>query len=115
MPINRLYPGRCRHQFVIKYNSLTSTDLDSLGREQVTEATLATIKAEFKRLTGDERILANQQFGYATHELATWYVPGVTNQMWLIGLNGQRFNIVDIDDVDNKKRWLYMILASESS
>ena len=115
MTITRLNPGKCRHQCLIKYNSLTSTDLDSLGREVITEATLATIKAEIRKLTGEERLQANQQFATATHELATWYVPGVTSEMWIECLNGKRYNIVDIVDVDEMHRWLYMSLASESS
>jgi SPP1 family predicted phage head-tail adaptor len=115
MAITRLNPGKCRHQFEIKKNSLTSTDLDSLGREQITATTLATIKAEFRKLTGEERILAHQEFGFATHELMTWFVPNVTNDMWLEGLNGKRYNIVDITNVDERDSQLYMILASESS
>jgi SPP1 family predicted phage head-tail adaptor len=115
MAINKLNPGKCRHQFVIKKNSLTSTDLDSLGREQVTEVDVATIKAEFRKLTGEEQTQANQQFGLATHELACWFVPSIDTTMWLIGFNGRRYNIVDIDNVDERNSWLHMTLASESS
>jgi SPP1 family predicted phage head-tail adaptor len=115
MSILKLIPGKCRHLLTIKYNSRTSTDLDSLGREKITEATLATIKAEFKKLAGDERIVANQEFGFATHELMTWYVPGVTNSMWVTDINSKRYNIVDITNIDEKDSQLYMILASESS
>jgi SPP1 family predicted phage head-tail adaptor len=115
MSINKLVPGKCRHLLTIKKNSLTSTDLDSLGRDQITEATHATIKAEFKKLAGDERILANQEFGFASHELMTWFVGGVTNDMWIIDINGKRYNIVDITDIEERNQQLYMILASESS
>jgi SPP1 family predicted phage head-tail adaptor len=115
MSILKLTPGKCRHLLTIKYNSKASTDLDSLGRETITEATLATIKAEFKKLAGDERIVANQEFGFATHELMTWYVPGVTNSMWVTDINSKRYNIVDITNIDEKDSQLYMILASESS
>jgi SPP1 family predicted phage head-tail adaptor len=115
MSILKLTPGKCRHLLTIKYNSKASTDLDSLGRETITEATLATIKAEFRKLAGDERIVANQEFGFATHELMTWYVPGVTNSMWVTDINSKRYNIVDITNIDEKDRQLYMILASESS
>lgn len=115
MAINRLNPGKCRHPFTIKKNALTSTDLDSLGRDQITSTDHATIKAEFHKLTGDERILANQEFGTCTHEAACWFVAGVDTEMWLEGLNGQRFNIVSINNVDEQNKWLYMLLASESS
>jgi head-tail adaptor len=121
MSILKLTPGKCRHLLTIKYNSKASTDLDSLGRETITEATLATIKAEFRKLAGDERIVANQEFGFATHELMTWYVPGVTNSMWVTDINrvtdinSKRYNIVDITNIDEKDHQLYMILASESS
>lgn len=115
MAINKLNPGKCRHEFLIKKNSLTSTDLDSLGREQISSTTFATIKAEFRKLSGEERIIANQEYGAASHELMCWYVPGVTNEMWVEGLNGQRFNIVDIINIDERNHQLYMILASESS
>jgi SPP1 family predicted phage head-tail adaptor len=115
MSILKLTPGKCRHLLTIKYNSKASTDLDSLGRETITEATLATIKAEFRKLAGDERIVANQEFGFATHELMTWYVPGVTNFMWVTDINSKRYNIVDITNIDEKDHQLYMILASESS
>ena len=115
MAITRLNPGKCRHLFLIKKNSLLSTDLDSLGRDQITEATHATVKAEIKKLSGDERILANQEFGTASHELACWFVPGVTNEMWFEGLNGKRFNVVDVSDVEDRNHWLYIVLSSESS
>jgi hypothetical protein len=59
--------------------------------------------------------MANQEFGFATHELMTWYVPGVTNDMWVTDINGKRYNIVDVTNIDEKNRQLYMILASESS
>jgi SPP1 family predicted phage head-tail adaptor len=114
MAISRLNPGKCRHQFAVKYNS-ASTSLDSIGRDVVVEATLATIKAEFKTLTGEERTQANQQYGTATHELATWFFPGVTTEMWLEGFNGKRYNIVDINNIEEQNSWLYMVLASESS
>lgn len=115
MAINRLNPGKCRHLFVIKKNALTSTDLDSLGRDQIASTDHATIKAEFHKLTGDERVIANQEFGHCTHELACWYVPGVDTEMWVEGLNGQRFNIVSVNNVDEQNKWLYMTLASEST
>ena len=115
MAINKLVPGKCRHFFTIKKNSLTSTDLDSLGREQITEATHATIKAEIRKLSGDERIIANQEFGFATHEMMTWFVPGVTNEMWVESFSGKRYNIVDINNIDEKNHQLYLTLASESS
>lgn len=113
--IIKLNPGKCRHQFVIQYNKNASTDLTSYGRDSVSSTDLGTIKAEFRRLVGEERVIANQEFGLATHELACWYLAGITNSMWLIGFNGKRYNIVDVDDVEEKHQWLHMILASESS
>ena len=115
MPIKRVRPGKCRHQFLIKKNSDASTSLTSLGRQTSTEATHATVKGEINKLTGDERIIANQTFGQCTHEFICWFVPGVKNTMWLEGLNGKRYNIVDIDNVEERNSQLYMILNSETS
>lgn len=107
--------GKFRHQFDVMKNVESSTNLDSHGRQVVTEFVHATIKGELVKLSGDERLLANQMYGTATHDLNCWYVPGVTEQMWLIGLNGQRFNIVDVTDVEDKNRHLYLVLNSKSS
>jgi len=115
MALRKIMSGMLRHKILIQKNNESSTNLDSLGRQVITEATHATVKGSISKLTGTERTVANQTFGACTHECMCWFVPGVTNKMWIQALNGKRFNIVDTVNVDEKSKELYLILNSESS
>jgi len=108
MPIS----GSFRHLASIRLNG--STALDSYGRETIVESTIATVKGSLMQLTGTEREIANQEFGAVTHQFKCWYVPNITNKCWLM-IDGNRFNVVNVNDVNNKKFELDILLASETS
>ena len=111
----KLRPGLLRHEVTIKKLSANSTTLDSMGRDSTTLTTHATVKASINKLSGTERQLAHQEFGMGTHEMLCWYVPGVTNTMYVDGLNGKRYNIIDVDNVEEKDSQLKLLLNSETS
>ena len=106
--------GSFRHKILIQYNQ-TTTNLDEFGRLVSSSTTYATVKGSLNKLTGTEKQVAEQAFGSATHEMRCWFVPGVSNNMWLECLNGKRFNIVDVEDIEEKQRELRIILNSETS
>lgn len=105
--------GSYRHLAYIMKNA--STALNEDGRPILDSTTHATVKASIVKLTGTERQIAQQVFGVCSHELRCWYVPGVTNRMWVEALNGKKFNIIDIDDVEEKNHELVIMLNSETS
>lgn len=107
--------GTYRFEIQIMKLANPSTSLDAYGRQQSGSTLFATVKGSITKLSGNEKVIANQVFGAATHQCECWYIPGVTNKMWLIALNNQRFNILDIDDINNRHFKLSMLLASESS
>lgn len=108
--------GALRHQVAIKKYSADSTSLDTAGRESSTSSTIhATVKASITKLTGQERQIAHQEYGIGSHEMHCWYVPNVSNKMWVEAINGKRFNIIDVEDVEEKHHQLKLLLNSETS
>jgi len=111
----RLKSGDLRHEITIWKNDASSTNLDDIGRATISERKHATVRASIKKLTGNELTIAHQEFSKATHEILCWYVPKITTQMWLIGFNGKRYNIVDVDNEEEKNHILKMLVICESS
>lgn len=109
-------PGLFRHEVLIKKYSADSTTLSNDGRESSTTLTThATVKASITKLSGTERQLVNQEFGMGSHEMLCWFVPGVTNAMYVEALNGKRYNIIDVDNIDERNFQLRLLLNSETS
>ena len=105
--------GSFRHLAYIMKNASTSLNED--GRPIIDPSTHATVKCSLVKLTGTERQIAQQIFGVCSHELRCWFVPGVTGKMWIEALNGKKFNIVDVDDIEEKNFELRIMLNSETS
>ena len=106
--------GSFRHEFTITHETQSSTALDSRGQSVPTTATFATVRGSLRTLRMDEPVLANQQYARATHEIHHQFLAGVTEQM-KYSENGRTFNILGIEDVDERQRKQRAIVREDKS
>ena len=67
--------------------------------------TVATLSADLRPISGDERVEADRLAGRSRHEIVLRYRPGVVPAMRF--RKGARiFHILAVIDVDERRRWL---------
>jgi SPP1 family predicted phage head-tail adaptor len=95
--------GRLRHRITIQQPTVTRNDR---GAEVLAWATLATVWAEVRSISGREQVINNnQEIAATSHQVIIRHRADVTPKM-RIQWEGRTFGIESLVDSDNRQRSL---------
>jgi SPP1 family predicted phage head-tail adaptor len=100
--VTELSPSDLRHRLTLEQLSRVA---DEGGGFTESWVTVATLSADLRPISGDERFEADRLAGSITHEVVLRYRAGVVPAMRF--RNGARiFEILSVIDVEERRRWL---------
>ena len=96
--------GILRSRIIIEKQSLVDNGFGGMG---VTWSTMATVWAKVEHLSGRELQMAQQVSPDVTYETTIRYRSDVTTNH-RINYGGKYFNILDVKDLDNMHKWIFL-------